>query len=98
MKVVFSYYAQKEFEDAFAYYELQSPGLGERFQKELRNAISRINAFPHGWPIESSEIRKCLLVRFPFKLLYSIEEDHLFIIAVAHLHREPNYWVDRDSR
>ena len=32
------------------------------------------------------------------KLLYSIEMDHVFIIAVAHQHRNPDYWVDRSKR
>jgi len=53
----------------------------------------RISAYPEGWSKEKGEIRKCLLHRFPYKLLYSIEQDHIFIIAVAHLHRRPDYWV-----
>jgi hypothetical protein len=28
-------------------------------------------------------------------LFDSIEKDHIFIIAVAHCHRRPDYWVDR---
>lgn len=42
------------------------------------------------------EIRRMILSRFPYKLLYSIETDCIYIIAVAHLHRAPDYWVDRD--
>ena len=38
-----------------------------------------------------------ILSRFPYKLLYSIEPDSLFIIAVAHMHRAPYYWIDRES-
>ena len=98
MKAIFSYYAKKEFEDAFDYYKIKSPGLEDRFKEEVKHAISRIKAFPRGWPIERSEIRKCFLVRFPFKLLYSIEADYIFIIALAHLHREPNYWIERETR
>ena len=26
---------------------------------------------------------------------YSLEKDHLYIIAIAHQHRKPNYWIDR---
>jgi|GEM_PF-225276 len=33
--------------------------------------------------------------KFSYSLLYSIEEDHIFIIAVAHQHRKPGYWIDR---
>jgi len=41
------------------------------------------------------EVRKCLLHRFTYKLLYSVEEDHILVIAVAHQYRKPDYWVDR---
>jgi hypothetical protein len=38
-----------------------------------------------------------ILSRFPYKLLYSVETDCIYIIAVAHLHRAPDYWVERDA-
>lgn len=38
-----------------------------------------------------------ILSRFPYKLLYAIEPDHIYIIAVAHLHRAPDYWIERDA-
>jgi hypothetical protein len=49
------------------------------------------------WSVERGEIRKCLLHKFPYKLLYSIEADHILILAVAHQHREPEYWTDRSK-
>ncbi len=36
-----------------------------------------------------------ILSRFPCKLLYSVETDHICVIAVAHLYRAPDYWVER---
>ena len=27
--------------------------------------------------------------------LYSVESDHIYVIAVAHQHRDPEYWVGR---
>lgn len=36
MKAIFSYYAKKEFEDAFDYYKIQSPGLEDRFKEEVK--------------------------------------------------------------
>ena len=57
MKAIFSYYAKKEFEDAYDYYKIQSPGLEDQFKEEVKHAISRIKAFPRGWAIERSEIR-----------------------------------------
>lgn len=97
MKIFFSKLATQELEDATEYYELEQPGLGRRFKQEVKKAALRISEYPEAWSIEHGEIRKCLLHRFPYKLLYSIEEDHAFIIAVAHLHRRPDYWIDSDD-
>lgn len=97
MKIIFSEYARQELEDAAAYLDPQVPGLGGRFRTEVRLASSRIARHPSAWSVESGEVRKYLLHKFPYKLLYSIETDHLFIIAVAHQHRMPDYWVDRLS-
>ena len=95
MKVVFSYFAKQELEDAFCYYEIEHPGLGKKFRQEVQKAMLRISRYPKAWSIESGDIRKCSLHVFPYKLLYSIESDHIFIIALAHLHRKPEYWIER---
>jgi plasmid stabilization system protein ParE len=97
MKIVFSKLAKQELEDAIQYYEIEHPGLGRRFKQEVKKAALRVSEYPEAWSIERGEIRKCLLHTFPYKLLYSIEESHTFILAVAHLHRRPDYWIDRDD-
>jgi len=78
MKVIFSKYARQELEDAVHYYELQYSGLGKRFKEEIKRAISRIIMYPKAWSVERGEVRKCLLHKFPYNLLYSIEKDHIF--------------------
>ncbi|PWB76707.1 MAG: plasmid stabilization protein, partial [Candidatus Methylomirabilota bacterium] len=83
MKVSFSTYAKQELNDAAHYYEREYEGLGRRFREEVRKAATRISEYPKVWSIERGEVRKCLLHKFPYKLLYSIEADHIFIIAVA---------------
>ena len=83
MKVIFSKLARREFEDAIHFYELEYAGLGEKFKQEIENMVLRIAKNPRAWSIESGEVRKGLLHRFPYKLLYSIEQDHIFIIAVV---------------
>lgn len=97
MKIVFSKFGREELEDATRFYEREQPGLGGRFRQEVRQAVARIVAYPQGWSIERGEIRKCLLHRFPYKLLYSVEADHILVIAVAHQHRRPDYRIDRES-
>jgi len=97
MKIVFSEYAKLELEDAVRFYELQYSGLGKKFKEEVRMAALRIARYPTAWSSEAEEIRKCLLHKFPYKLLYSVESDHIFIIAVTHQHRKPNYWIQKDD-
>ena len=95
MLVVFSEIAKQELDDATRYYEMEFQGLGKRFRGEVRMAAKRISEYPEAWSVERGDIRKYLLHKFPYKLLYSIEKNHLFIIAVAHQHRKPEYWVER---
>jgi hypothetical protein len=45
--------------------------------------------------VEHGDIRRLILARFPYKLLYSVETDHVYVIALAHRRRAPDYWVDR---
>lgn len=96
MRVIFTRMAVQELEDAVSYYEFEYSGLGRRFKEEVRKAALRIAVYPKAWSIERGEVRKCLLHKFPYKLMYSMEEEHILIIAVAHQHRKPDYWVGRD--
>ncbi len=95
MRVVFAKLAQQELDDASFYYEVKSQGLGKRFREEVGKAVRRIARYPEAWSVERGEVRKCLLHKFPYKLLYSIEGDHIFIIAVVHQHRKPDHWIER---
>ena len=97
MRVIFTRIARTELEDAIRYYELEYSGLGRRFKEEVRKAAIRIAEYPKAWSIEQGEVRKCLLHKFPYKLMYSVEEDHILVIAVAHQHRKPDYWVGRNE-
>lgn len=95
MRFEFSPQARAEFEDGERYYEAQVPGLGNRFRKDIQQALRRLRRWPLAAPVEHGDIRRLMLSRFPYKLLYSVEADRIYVIAVAHLHRAPDYWVDR---
>jgi plasmid stabilization system protein ParE len=87
--------AKREYEDAFDYYEVQEEGLGEKFRREVWAAISILERFPEIGKEVRPGIRKILLRRFPYKLIYSWTDDGVYIIAVAHGHCEPDYWLGR---
>jgi len=87
--------ANIELDEAIRYYEHQLPGLGFRFYQEVDAAIDRISHMPEAWTKIGENTRRYLIKGFPYALLYAIEEDEILIMAVAHLHRNPEYYKDR---
>jgi len=95
MKYAFHPEAEAEFLDAIGYYEDRQPGLGHDFAIEVHSAIESILSFPRAWPILEGDIRRCQTARFPYGVIYCQEGDAVFILAVMHLHRDPDYWKTR---
>jgi len=98
MKVVFHPDAVAEFDSAVDYYEQCEPGLGLEFAEEVYAAVARVTEYPNACSANTKRTRRCLVNRFPFGLIYAVSEDVLYIIAVAHLQRRPNYWKIRTKR
>jgi len=95
MQILFLEMARAEFDDAIAYYNSECPGLGETFLLDALNAIERIRRFPLAWHPFTEDTRRCQLRRFPYGIIYQIEDKDILVLAVANLHREPDYWQDR---
>lgn len=87
--------AEEELGRAIDYYESCQQGLGEDFFFEIHSAIQRIIDFPEVWPVLDVDVRRCLTHRFPYGILYSIDNLEIFILAVMHLRRNPDYWKNR---
>jgi plasmid stabilization system protein ParE len=87
--------ARLEFVETVSYYEAQAAGLGADFLQELNDAELLIAENPEIGSPFGGELRRVLLRRFPFYIVYSVEPDHLLVVAVAHQRREPGYWRDR---
>jgi hypothetical protein len=95
MKINILKVAQIEYLEAKEFYEIERSGLGKKFEIDIKEGIEKIIKFPEAWPIERFEIRRFILHKFPYKILYSIQEDEIIVLAFAHLHRKPNYWEER---
>ncbi len=95
MRVDFVELAAQELQDAIRFYELEIPGLGLRFKNEVALAVQRIAKHPEAWSVERGRVRRYVMHKFPYKLLYAISESRIVVLAVAHQHRNPDYWVER---
>ena len=95
MKIRFLKPAQLEVDDAVLWYDSQSQDLGTQFLDDLDRTIRRIAAFPLSCTEIEPDLRRCLFTRFPYGIIYGIDSDTVIVVAVAHLHRKPRYWIDR---
>ena len=98
MRLEFHPEAELELIEAAVYYDKQVPGLGERFESEIRYATGLLLDQPEIGPPADPDLRKFIMTRFPFTLYYSVTADILRIEAVAHQSRRPGYWKSRVDR
>ena len=93
--VTFDPDARTEFLAAVEYYEECQRGLGYRFRLFVESAVHNIYENPFCYRVLHAPFRRCLLQKFPYSIIFSIEPEHILIIAVAHAKRKPGYWQER---
>lgn len=89
-----------ELAEAAVWYETRQRGLATRFLQEIDHAQRTIQSQPLSFPklVTTSidlEIRRALLPRFPYALVFIELQIEIRILAVAHLKRHPDYWLNR---
>ena len=81
--------ARLELATAVDYYDSEYPGLGQALAREARRLCDLIAEEPLVGQVVRPGIRRRLLRRFPYAVLYSLDDDEILIVAVAHQSREP---------
>lgn len=92
MKYVFHPEALTEYAEAVQYYAERRVEIAQAFIDAVEDAIIRIRESPTRWQVLDEDIRRCLTRKFPYGILYTIEDDYILILAVMHCSREPGYW------
>jgi len=95
MNFAFHPEAETEFLEAIDNYEDRELGLGYDFSIEVLATIQNIVTYPTAWPVIDEGVRRCLGHRFPYGVMYSVEREEIFVLAVMHLRRQPDYWKNR---
>ena len=85
-----------ELNNAILYYTSIRSELGSAIRKEVYDAIDRISKTPELYPKVSGDIRRCLIHRFPFSILYRIVSDkHVRILVIRHHRKHSFYGMNR---
>ena len=87
--------ARAEFLAAVEYYEECQKGLGRRFRETVEGEVDSIGAMPFRFRVMRAPFRRCLVQKFPYSIIFSIEPEFILVVAVAHAKRKPGYWHDR---
>ncbi len=88
--------AEIELDDVYMWYEQKEDGLGQRFLPEVEKVVHEIETHPSsGKVVFANTVRLKLIQLFPYALFYRLKNNDLIIIAVAHQHRKPGYWLSR---
>ena len=68
--------ALDDIQQATDWYNEQLPGLGKKFQKNVRVKINNLRFLPKKYPVRFANIRCVLVKRFPFLKHYALDEKH----------------------
>lgn len=88
--------ATAEFADAIAHYEDIESGLGVRFRQEVRAAAAWIENNPKLPNLRPNGYRRVNLKVFPYYVADMIQSEVIWILAIAHSARRPEYWIERN--
>ena len=89
--------AKSEIRQAALFYEDCRKGFGQEFLDSIESAFEQIHQHPTVWRILKGRFRRYLLQRFPYGVIYALDEEVIYIAAVMHLKRKPGYWVSRSK-
>ena len=88
--------AAVEYLAAYDWYDERSARAAERFHEVVNAAVQRAMERPTsaGFLI-GKRVRKIVLKPFDYGLLYFAHNHVIYVVAVAHNKRRPDYWRDR---
>lgn len=96
MRLTYTHEALQELADAVKYYRACRDGLAREFYQRIEAPEEDIIHHPEAWRSLGEPYRRKLLEQFPYGLIYHLPEpEWIEIVAVMHLHREPDCWKKR---
>jgi plasmid stabilization system protein ParE len=96
--LVFHPLAERELIAAARFYETRASGLGANFIRQIERTLADVVVHPNAGSLfmgMGTTIRRRLMQRFPFGVVYEVETENISVIAIMHLRRRPGYWKRR---
>jgi plasmid stabilization system protein ParE len=87
--------AETDLRDGFDWYEQRQVGLGAEFVRCIDSCVELIRRHPELGSVIHRQVRRALIRRFPYSIMYLIDADVVVVIAIFHAARDPNVWKRR---
>ena len=92
--------AKEELRESAHWYEQKRDGLGDDFVSSVERALEIIETRPRQFTqmnvgSKGREVRRCVLKRFPYLIIFEILSEEILVVAIAHSKRKPRYWKTR---
>ena len=62
---------------------------GTRCVIDYNSERSIVKSFPTAWPVVTKDVRRALLARFPYGVLYRASNNEIIVAAFMDLRRDP---------
>lgn len=93
--VVYHRLAASELIKSAKYYERRNSTLGDVFLSAVGATLLKIRQDPELGKPGKHKTRSWKIKRFPFRIICQEQPDRLWIVAITHLSRRPDYWIGR---
>jgi plasmid stabilization system protein ParE len=87
--------ARDELRDGYDWYEGRRAGAGARFVAAVQAAFDLIAAFPQSGRVMLDDIRRVLVLKYPYAIFYREEAGRIIVTSVFHTSRDPAIWQGR---
>jgi plasmid stabilization system protein ParE len=94
-RISFHEAAEREIIDAVSFFQSERPELGGAFTDQVEQAIHQILMYPLSCQLVNRTVRRKVLRRFRYYIMYSVKPDVIRILAIASHRRRPFYWRGR---
>jgi plasmid stabilization system protein ParE len=94
-EIIFQPEAEAEITEAFRWYEDKNEGLGSEFMRALDASLSSIQRNPTAYAAVHKQMRRAVLRRFPYSVIYLFDTGRIVVLACFHASRDPQQWRDR---
>jgi len=87
--------ADADYCEAYIWYYRQSEEAAGRFEAEFQEALDRIRRHPANWAVYDATRWFVTLKKFPFHVIFRLKGEVIWVVALAHGSRDPDYWRGR---